>query len=350
MEQKVRIGLFGTGRIGQVHAMSLAALDEATLTWVCDPVVEGAARTAAQYGGRVSDNPEEVFASREVDAVIVASPTATHLDLVDMAIDAGVPVLCEKPIDLDITRVDALRLKAAESAVPIALGFNKRFDRHFVELKRRVAAGEIGNLEQLIITSRDPGEPPASYLSGSGGIFRDMTIHDLDMARYFIPDIVEVCARGANIFSEDIRKEGDFDSAVITLRGSRDELVTIVNSRHAAYGYDQRIEAFGSKGLLQVANKNDSLVRHWGHKSVEAAGTYQSFFIERYAEAYRLEVAEFIRAVRGMPSRSPGFEDGRAALILADAAESSAGTGTAVTVDLTSWTSNAGAVGSRSSS
>lgn len=334
MSQLIRVGLFGTGRIGQVHAMSLATLDEATLSWVCDPFIEGAKQTAAEFGGRVTDDPDELFASGEIDAVIVASPTATHLDLVERAIDAKVPVLCEKPIDLDISRVDAFRSEAAASDVPVVLGFNKRFDRHFVELKRRVAAEEIGALEHLLITSRDPGEPPASYLPQSGGIFRDMTIHDLDMARYFIPDIVEVSAHGANVFSDAIRLAGDFDSTVVTLRGSKDELVTIMNSRHSAYGYDQRIEAFGSTGLLQVGNKNDSLVRHWGSRSVESMGRFQDFFLERYAEAYRLEVAEFLRAVRGLPSRSPGFEDGRAALILADAAEKSARTGASVAVDL----------------
>ncbi|MHC8607701.1 Gfo/Idh/MocA family oxidoreductase [Paenarthrobacter ureafaciens] len=334
MTQQIRAGLFGTGRIGQVHAMSLATLEEATLTWVCDPYLEGAKRTAAEFGGRVSDDPAEVFASGEVDAVIVASPTATHVELIEQSIDANIPVLCEKPVDLEIARVDALRAKAAAADVPIALGFNKRFDRHFVELRRRVGAGEIGALEQLIITSRDPGEPPAAYLPQSGGIFRDMTIHDLDMARYFLPYIVEVAARGANVFSESIREAGDFDSTVVTLRGTNDQLVTILNSRHSAYGYDQRIEAFGSTGLLQVANKNDSLVRHWGTRSVEGTGPYQNFFLERYAEAYRLEVAEFLRAVRGLPSRSPGFEDGRAALVLADAAEKSARTGAAIAVDL----------------
>lgn len=334
MTQQIRVGLFGTGRIGQVHAMSLATLEEATLTWICDPFIEGAKRTASEFGGRVSDDPAEVFASGEVDAVIVASPTATHVDLMEQSIDAGIPVLCEKPIDLEISRVDALRAKAKATDVPVALGFNKRFDRHFVELKRRVAANEIGSLEQLIITSRDPAEPPAAYLPQSGGIFRDMTIHDLDMARYFIPDIVEISAQGANVFSETIRQANDFDSTVVTLRGFKDELVTILNSRHSAFGYDQRIEAFGSMGLLHVSNKNDNLVRHWGARSVEGIAPYQNFFLERYAEAYRLEVAEFLRAVRGLPYRNAGFEDGRAALILADAAEKSARSGAAVPVDL----------------
>lgn len=335
MTQQVRIGLIGTGRIGQVHALSIDALKDATLQWVCDPFVEGAERTAAQFGGRVTTDPADVFAAGDVDAVIIASPTPTHVDLISAAIDAGIPALCEKPIDLDLTRVEAIRKKAAATSVPIVLGFNRRFDPHFTELQRRVAAGEIGRLEQLTIVSRDPAEAPAAYLAVSGGIFRDMTIHDLDIARFFVPDIVEVTARGANVFSEVAPGLGDFDSAVVTLRGAHDELITITNSRHAAYGYDQRVEAFGSEGLLQVGNQTDTAVRRWGADAVESLAPYQNFFLERYADAYRLELVEFLKAVRGEPSRSPGYEDGRAALLLADAADRSARTGTSVPVDLT---------------
>lgn len=334
MTHPIRIALFGTGRIGHVHAMSVAALEGVELTWVCDPFADGAERTAAVHGGRPTTDQAEVFAADDVDAVIIASPTPTHVDLIDASIRAGLPALCEKPIDLDISRVDALRAAAAASAVPVVLGFNRRFDRHFAQMHRRVADGEIGRLEHLVITSKDPDEPPAAYLQSSGGIFRDMTIHDLDMARYFIPDIVEVSARGATTFSKAAKEFEDFDSAVVTLRGSRDELVTIMNSRHSAYGYDQRIEAFGSEGLLQVGNQTDTGVRHWGAAAVESLAPYQTFFLERYAEAYRLEVVEFVKAVRGEPSRSPRFEDGRAALILADAAERSARTGSAIEVDL----------------
>jgi len=334
MTTPTRIGLIGTGRIGQVHAMSVAALPNATLEWVCDPFIEGAERTAAQYGGRVTTDAADLFAPGVVDAVIIASPTPTHVELLGRAIDAGLPALCEKPIDLDIARVDGLRERAASASAPIVLGFNRRFDRHFTELQRRVAAGEIGRLEQLSIVSRDPAEPPAAYLAVSGGIFRDMTIHDFDMARFFLPDIVEVTARGANSFSEAARAEGDYDSAVVVLRGAGDELVTITNSRHAAYGYDQRIEAFGSTGLLHVGNQTDTLVRHWGESAVESLGAYQNFFLERYAEAYRQELAEFLEAAAGRPSRSPRFEDGRAALLLADAATESAATGRPVAVEL----------------
>lgn len=208
MTDQIRIALIGTGRIGQVHARSVADLREATLQWVCDPFVEGAEQIAQQFGGRVTADAADVLSATDVDAIIIASPTATHVDLLDAAIDAGIPALCEKPIDLDIGRVEGLRAKAATGSTVIALGFNRRFDRHFAELQRRVEAGEIGRLEQLAITSRGPEEPPAGYLKASGGIFRDMTIHDFDMARFFLPDIVEVSARGANSFSASARAEG----------------------------------------------------------------------------------------------------------------------------------------------
>ena len=218
--------------------------------------------------------------------------------------------------------------------MPIALGFNRRFDPHFAELHRRVAAGEIGRLESLAIVSRDPAPPPAAYVAVSGGIFRDMTIHDFDMARFFVPDIVSVTAHGAVAFSDEIRDAGDVDSAVVVLRGAGGELVTITNSRHSAYGYDQRLEAFGSNGLLQVGNIGETVVSRWGADEVESRAPYLDFFLQRYAEAYRAELAAFIELARGGESRSPGFEDGRAALVLADAAARSVAEGVTVEVDL----------------
>jgi myo-inositol 2-dehydrogenase/D-chiro-inositol 1-dehydrogenase len=330
----VRFGLIGTGRIGQVHATNIAESPDAVLQWVCDPFVEGARSTAERLGGRVTTDSADVFAAGDVDAVVVASPTPTHIDLISAAIDAGIPVLCEKPIDLDITRVESLREKAAGSGVPIVLGFNRRFDPHFAELHRRVAAGEVGDLEQLSITSRDPAPPPAAYIPVSGGIFRDMTIHDFDMARFFVPEIVEVSAHGSSLFSSEIAEAGDYDTAVVTLRGSNGQLITITNSRHSAYGYDQRLEAFGSTGLLQVGNVGETLVTRWGSDAVEVRAPYLDFFLQRYAEAYRAELAAFVDVTRGGTSHSPGFEDGRAALILADAATRSAATGETVSVDL----------------
>jgi myo-inositol 2-dehydrogenase/D-chiro-inositol 1-dehydrogenase len=334
MTSVVRFGLIGTGRIGQVHATNIAESADATLQWVCDPFIDGAAATAERFGGNVTTNARDVFAAGDVDAIVIASPTATHIDLIAASLDAGIPVLCEKPIDLDIRRAERLRERAAASGIPIALGFNRRFDPHFADLHSRVLRGDIGRLEQLSITSRDPAPPPADYIPVSGGIFRDMTIHDFDMARFFVPHIVAVSAHGSTVFSPEIERHGDFDSAVVVLHGAAGELVTITNSRHSAYGYDQRLEAFGSTGLVQVGNVGTTLVRRWGADSVEAQAPYLDFFLQRYAEAYRAELAAFVRAVNGEPFAGAGFEDGRAALVLADAAAASAATGATVVVDL----------------
>ena len=329
----LNIGLVGSGRIGQVHAGSVFDTKGANLQWVCDPFVENAEKLAAQYGGKVTADPEDVLTSGDVDVVIVASPTPTHLDLIDRCIDQGIHVLCEKPIDLDIAKVDKLRAKANAADVQIAIGFNRRFDPQFESIKERVVAGEVGNLEQVIIISRDPGPAPRAYIAVSGGIFRDMTIHDFDMARNFVPDIVEVSATGANVFSDDIKAENDFDSVNVTLRGRGGELVTIINSRHSSYGYDQRLEAFGNAGMLYAQNVAPTTVQKFSAEGTAHGNPYIEFFLDRYAVAYRRELALFLDGIRDGKNYNPTFDDGRAALVLADAALESATTGKAVSVD-----------------
>ncbi|MDT0158136.1 inositol 2-dehydrogenase [Microbacterium sp. ARD32] len=320
----LRFGLIGTGRIGQVHAANIARSEEASLAWIADPFIEGARRVAETFGGTATADPEELLGSGGIDAVLVASPTPTHVELIARSIELGLPVLCEKPIDLDITRVDALRDAVRSSGVPVALGFNRRFDPGFAGVRARVAAGEIGGLEQLTIISRDPSAPPADYIAVSGGIFRDMTIHDFDMARFFLDDVVEVSATGSAVFDDGAREHGDFDTAVVTLRAASGAIATIINSRHSAVGYDQRLEAFGPLGSLSVANAPTSLISLSTAQAVEAKPPYQDFFLERYAQAYVDELHAFVRLVRGEQSSSPTFEDGRAALLLADAAQRSA--------------------------
>lgn len=329
----LRFGLIGSGRIGRVHAGSIAADPDSVLSWVADPFVESARRLAEAFGGKASDNTNELFASGEVDAILIASPTPTHIDLIAQAVATGIPVLCEKPIDLDIARVDALLKQVVASGVPVAIGFNRRFDPAFASARARVASGEIGALEQLTIVSRDPSPPSADYVAISGGIFRDMTIHDFDMARFFLPDIVEVSATGTTTFDPGARMHGDFDTAVTTLRAASGALVTIINSRHSAVGYDQRLEAFGEKGMLHVANPHIGLVSVSTGMAVEAKQPYEPFFVDRYALAYATELHEFVKLARGEPSHSPTFEDGRAALVLADAAQRSATERVSVTVD-----------------
>lgn len=327
------IGLIGSGRIGQVHAGSIADTKGASLAWICDPFIDGANALAAEFGGKTTTDPEEMFASGEVDAVVVASPTPTHLDMIDRAIDAGVHVLCEKPIDLDIAKVELLRDKANAADVHIAIGFNRRFDPQFESINARVKSGEVGKLEQLVILSRDPGPAPRAYIAVSGGIFRDMTIHDFDMARYFVPDIVDVFATGTNVFSDDIKAENDYDSATVTMRGRNGEIIVIVNSRHSAYGYDQRLEAFGDDGMLFADNLTNTSVKRYSGSSTEAAEPYIDNFLVRYAVSYRRELALFLEGIRTGNRVNPTFDDGRAALILADAATESARTGKTVSVD-----------------
>ena len=330
-DRRLRLALFGSGRIGQVHARNVAAHPDLDLVLIADPFIDAAQRLAAETGARAVQDPEDVFAEPGLDGVIIGSPTPTHVDLITRSAAHGLAVLCEKPIDLDIDTVLACREQISGHPVPIMLGFNRRFDPNFAEVRRRVEAGEIGRLEQLII-SRDPAPAPRDYIASSGGIFRDMTIHDLDMARFFVPDIVEVSAVGANVFSDEIKELDDFDSVTVTLRGSGGELITITNSRHCASGYDQRLEAFGATGMLSAGNVTATTVRKSGAAGTEEAGPFQPFFLERYAQAYKAELDAFAHSIRTGAPCSPGFEDGVTALVLANAAAESAATGKTVTV------------------
>lgn len=329
----LRVGLIGTGRIGQVHAKSLSALEGTTLARIADLDVASAEATAEKYGASVC-SPEDMFSMGGVDAVVVASPTQTHVDMISQSVQAGLPVLCEKPIDLDINRVNAVRDVINSSGVPVALGFNRRFDPHNQDFRKRILDGHIGNLEQLHITSRDPAPASTDYLAVSGGIFRDMTIHDFDMARFIVGDLVEVSARGYNQFSEEIRGLKDFDATAIALRSAKDQLVVISNSRRAVYGFDQRLEALGSEGMLRVGNVTDTEVRLYNSAAVEARNPYQNFFLERHEESFRRELEEFVKLIRGEAAECPTFDDGRMALILADAATESARSGKAVPIEL----------------
>ena len=328
----LRFGLFGAGRIGRVHAASLAAHPQTELAVVHDPVEAAALEVATQYGAVPTQDAGVILGDRSIGAVIIASPTSTHIDLLAAAVRAGKAVLCEKPIDLDLARVDACweELQGLESTVMV--GFNRRFDPTFAEIRDRVAAGEIGQLEQLLITSRDPAPAPAAYIAGSGGLFRDMTIHDFDLARFFLGEVVEVQATGANLIEPYIAEAGDIDSAIVTLRGAGGELGQIVNSRRCAFGYDQRLEAFGADGMLTAQNQAATSVRRSGAAGTETAPPYLTFFLDRYTPAYRAELDHLVSCVEQGKAPSPGFADGRAALVLADAANESMKTGQAVRV------------------
>jgi myo-inositol 2-dehydrogenase/D-chiro-inositol 1-dehydrogenase len=326
----VRFAVLGCGRIGRMHARNIKAHPRAELVACYDVVAKAAEETATELGARVAASVDEVLAEPTVDAVFIASSTDTHVDLLTRAAKAGKAILCEKPIDLDIRRVDACWEEIGALKPLVMLGFNRRFDPSFKSLRDRLFAGEIGKLEQVVITSRDPAPAPAEYLKGSGGLFRDMTIHDFDMARYLAGEIVEVQAMGANLVDPGIREIGDIDAAMMILRAASGALVHINNSRRCAYGYDQRVEAFGEKGMLQAGNRRPTTVEAWGAERTAARDPVLNFFIERYREAYDAEVDHFVDCFEQGQQPLAGFAEGREALRLADAALESLRTGQTV--------------------
>ena len=328
----LEIAQFGAGRIGQIHASNIAALKDARLRYVIDVNVEAAGKLAARYGARVVSE-REAFADGKVDAVLIASSTDTHARLAIAAARAGKAIFCEKPIDLSLSKVDSCIQEVEKAGVPMFVGFNRRFDPSFSALKRRLDAGEIGAVEQVVISSRDPGPPPPAYVKVSGGMFRDMTIHDFDMARWLLgEEPVEVFAMGECLVDRKIGAAGDIDSAMVLLRTASDRMCHINNSRRAAYGYDQRIEVAGAKGMLRAENLGETTVEHFGAKGT-VSDRPLDFFLERYADAYRAEMAAFLRSLKEKTPMPVGARDGRQALVLAEAALKSHQTGQAVKVD-----------------
>jgi myo-inositol 2-dehydrogenase/D-chiro-inositol 1-dehydrogenase len=315
----LEIAQFGAGRIGQIHAANIAAMKDVRLRYIVDVNADAAQKLAARYGARVVAE-RNALADREVGAVLIASSTDTHARLAIAAARAGKAIFCEKPIDLSLSKVDSCLQEVEKAGVPMFVGFNRRFDPSLSALKARLDAGEIGAVEQVVISSRDPGPPPLSYLKVSGGMFRDMTIHDFDMARWLLgEEPVEVFAMGECLVDRKIGAAGDIDSAMVLLRTASDRLCHINNSRRAAYGYDQRIEVFGARGMLRAENLGETTVEHFGpHGTV--ADRPLDFFLERYADAYRAEMAAFVRALTQKTPMPVGAKDGRQALVLAEAA------------------------------
>jgi myo-inositol 2-dehydrogenase/D-chiro-inositol 1-dehydrogenase len=329
----VRFAVLGCGRIGRMHALNLARHPRAELAYVYDVIDEAAAETADATGARQAGAIDEILSASDVEAVLIASSTDTHLDLLVCAVEAGKAVLCEKPIDLDLAKVDATWARIKGRNLTVMVGFNRRFDASFKALRDRIHAGEIGKLEQVVITSRDPGPPPLAYIEVSGGLFRDMTIHDFDMARYLMGDIQAVHATGANVVDPAIKEAGDIDAAMITLVARSGALCQISNSRRCAYGYDQRIEAFGERGMLQAGNQRPTTVSFWGAAATEARDPVLNFFIERYTPAYHAEIDHFVDCVEKGTAPLVGYRDGREALRLADAALDSMRTGQTIRLD-----------------
>ncbi len=329
----LRFGVLGAGRIGRVHSKAIAGTPGAALVAIADPIATAAQDMADAYNCDIRAI-EAIIGADDIDAVVICTPTDTHADLIEQAARAGKAIFCEKPIDLSVKRVrQCLKVVAAQNAV-LMVGFNRRFDPDFIAVKAAIDAGHVGSVEMVTITSRDPGAPPVDYIKRSGGIFRDMTIHDFDMARWLLGEEPEtVIAAASNLVDPAIGKAGDFDSVNVILRTASGRQAIITNSRRATYGYDQRIEVHGSLGAVAADNMRVA--------NIEVAGAngftrppLLDFFMTRYVTAYANEIAAFVAAVtKGAPTPTTGA-DGLAALVLADAALESVQTGRAVTVTL----------------
>jgi myo-inositol 2-dehydrogenase / D-chiro-inositol 1-dehydrogenase len=328
----IKFALLGCGRIGVMHARNLAKAEGASLVSVYDPNTAAAEAAAEANGATMASSVEEAI--RGADAVLIATSTPTHADLIELCAKAGKAILCEKPIDLNLDRVRACRAAIAGCDVPIQIGFNRRFDPGHRAARDARASGRIGKLEQVVITSRDPGPPPRSYLAASGGIFRDMTIHDFDLARFLLGDEpVEVFATGSAVVDPTIGSElGDFDSIMVVMRTADGKLCHINNSRRATFGYDQRAELLGSEGMVISDNRRSHELKFFGATETEAAEPLLNFFIQRYQEAFEAEIAGFVAAIRDQTPVQASFDDGYRALVLAEAALESSRTGRAVTV------------------
>ncbi len=326
------VAVFGAGRIGRIHSTNLAALSGVQLKYVCDPVPAAAADLAQKLGAEVS-TIEAVLADKSIDAVAICSSTDTHSDLITRAAAAGKHIFCEKPVDLSVPRAIACGEAVKAAGVSCMIGFQRRFDPTFNDASRRLLAGEIGNPEMLIITSRDPGAPPAEYIKASGGIFRDMLIHDLDVFRWILcsdGDEAEWLSATASVQTDPaIKALGDYDSTAVSIRTKKGRICQINTTRRAAYGYDQRFEVLGSTGLLQCGNHTPTEVVQWNANGI-TADKPEAFFLQRYAAAYRLEIAHFFECLQTGAAFKTTVADGVAAQKLADAATQSANSGQAV--------------------
>lgn len=328
-----RFALFGAGFIGAVHGSNIAMHSRATLQYVYDVNGAAAEQLASRLGARVAANPEEIWSAGDVDAVLIASSTNTHADLLSGAIKAGKPVYCEKPIDLNIERVKAVVQEASRANVPILIGFSRRFDPNHLEVWETVRNGEIGNIEMMHLTSRGPTPPPISYVRVSGGQFRDQTIHFFDLACWIAGvDPVEVYATGAALIDPAIGEAGDVDTCMLILKMPNGALCHIDNSRRAAYGYDERIEVFGSKGMVTSNRKPVREVSLYTGTKVISEGLHAGWF-ERLEGSFVLALDAFISALEGKESSYPSLMDGLRAQMIAEAAVASLQTNRPVKIE-----------------
>ena len=327
----LKFGVLGAGRIGKVHARTIAASGKAKVAYLADAMPKAAADLAAEVGAKVA-SVEDIIKAKDVDAILIATPTPTHADLIEAGSNAGKAVLCEKPVSLSVERIHACLKVVEKNKTTLMIGFNRRFDPNFAELEKRIRKGDIGDVEIATVISRDPAPPPAEYVKSSGGLYRDMMIHDFDMARFLVgEEFVVVNALGSSLVDKAIGAAGDVDTAAVQMQTASGKIAVITNSRRATYGYDQRMEVHGSKGMLSARNIQNTTVELANAQGI-CGDPVLHFFTERYGQAYSNEVLTFIDAATTGKALTPNGFDGLQAQKLADAATESWQTGKPVKV------------------
>ena len=319
-----KIGIIGFGRIGRIHFSTVKKIKGAEVIAVADPFADQMTEVFDQFGvENYNADFNAIIKNPEIDTVFICSPTDTHAEIAIAAAKAGKDIFCEKPIDFDISRVEEVLSEVNQSGVAFQVGFNRRFDPNFVKAKEATLSGEVGDVHVIKITSRDPEAPPLSYVKSSGGIFFDMTIHDFDMARFLAgSEPVEIFAVGDALINKEILQYDDIDTAIITIKFENGAMAVIDNSRQAAYGYDQRIEVFGTKGMVKAENNTPTQTTLFTQDGVVSDKPLY-FFLERYQDSFEEELVQFFNAMETGHQTPVVGKDGLAALLMGTAAKKS---------------------------
>ena len=318
----INVALFGLGRIGQMHGENLHSHKKFNLKYTFDIDRNLSKKISNKFNAVPIDNPKIAFQDKNIDVIFIASSTPTHIKLINEATKNKKVVFCEKPLDLNIKKVNSCKKIIKKFNPKIQLGFNRRYDPGHNSIKKDLKKGVIGTLEKIIITSRDPAPPPVNYLKVSGGIFKDMMIHDFDLTRFYLQndELDSIYSIGSNISDKRFHKIRDFELASSVLKSKKGVQCIITNSRHCSFGYDQRVELFGSKGMLISGNKNENETQTYTKNNTSQKKPLMNFFIDRYIDAYRLQLDELASYTLKRKNPVSSFEDGRRALITANAA------------------------------
>ena len=321
----INIALFGLGRIGQMHADNLLNHKDFNLRYIFDKDQKLTKNLSKKYNAIGIQNPKIAFKDKNIKCIFIASSTNTHLKFIEEAVSYNKVVFCEKPLDLDLRKINICKKKISKYNPKIQIGFNRRYDPAHNSLKQNLLKGKIGKLEKIIITSRDPEPPSIEYLKASGGLFKDMMIHDFDLARFYTgkDDIVSIFATGQRFSDRKLKKINDLDLATVVMKTKKGVLCVITNSRHCSFGYDQRIELFGSKGMIISDNQRDLETVFYSKSSTNTKNKLKNFFIERYSEAYKIQLNDLVKICKKNSKPLANFEDGRKSLILAEIAKRS---------------------------